>query len=114
VAKQQVFRRDDAQSEESREGSDYATKEVDHRAILHPVVPQVDSPRAPAPAAPGASTFCGAQATSSISRGAENVDTPAGLSDSPYPRKSGATAKNPAFARARIGRRHVAYRAGKP
>ena len=50
-AEQEAFGGEDgARSDEARGGSDYVAKEVDHRAILGPVVLQVQPRRAARPA----------------------------------------------------------------
>jgi hypothetical protein len=65
VAEQEVLGDDDgARGEESRDGSDYVAKEIDHRAILTPAVWHVQPSRAHAPSSARASSFCGAQLTS--------------------------------------------------
>jgi hypothetical protein len=62
VAEQQVLGGDDgARGEESQDGRDYVAKEVEHRAILGPVVSQVQPRRVRAPSAACAPSFCGAQ-----------------------------------------------------
>jgi hypothetical protein len=63
VAEQEVLGGDDgARGEESRDGSDYVAEEVDHRAILGPVVSQIQLRRVRASSETCASSFCGAQA----------------------------------------------------
>jgi hypothetical protein len=62
LAEQEVLGGDDGtRGEESQEGCDYVANKVDHRAILGPVVSQVQPRRARAPFAACASSFCGAQ-----------------------------------------------------
>jgi len=65
VAEQKVLGGDGrVRGEESQDGCDDIAKEVDHRAILGPVVSQVQSRRTHALSAASASSFCGAQRAS--------------------------------------------------